>query len=179
MSEQMSFVYVALTGHVLSVITSVGKAATPLTPQDLASSTLSVRFVPDENDHFENKARFYLAPEELGVFMADKIDAALFEPRSYYFDADKKKVQTLPMTSIVKVTSIASSGITVDLGVSAVADTNVLVAYAGSDPSKSEIATGKVTIGTQTTNVPATPLPSGSYILTLAEGYLPRIHAVP
>src|SRR6516164_4092657 len=152
MSEQMSFVYAAFTGHVLSVITSVAPASSPLTAQDLASPTLAVRGAHDSTDTPLTGVRFDLTPDQLNVFTGDKIDAALLGPRSYYFDSQKKQVVALSFLGKALTVTPKAAGVDVDLGSPAIADTNVLIAYAGSDPSKSEVAIGKVSIGTQTTN---------------------------
>src|SRR5256885_128478 len=129
MSEQMSFVYVQSTGHVVSVITCVAAPKAPLTAADLATPTLMVRNIDDVPGQ-----RFDLTPDLLNVFTGDDIAGALREPRGYSWDPVNKRISSLLYSTKVTAT-FDSVGITVTLPAASSGPTNVLVAYPGSDPS--------------------------------------------
>jgi hypothetical protein len=173
MSEQMSFVYVQSTGHVLSVITCTAASKTPLTSADLATPTLAVRNVDDVPGQ-----RFDLTPDLLSVFTGDDITGALLEPRGYSWDDPNKKISSLLYSTKVTAT-FDSVGITVNLPAASSGPTNVLVAYPGSNPSKSLVAPGTVANGSQTVKISIGPLAPGIAVLILAAGYPPVVHSVP
>jgi hypothetical protein len=172
MSEQMSFVYVETTGHVLAVATLVAAPKTPPVAPDLASPTLIVRNLSDP------AARFDLTPDVLAVFTGDPVDAALGDPRGYSWDPAAKQIQSLIYGTKTLGLTLRPSSIDVDLGQISAGATKVLVAYAGSDPSKSEIAPGQVASGSQKTSVATGPLHGGTYVLVLAAGFPPAFSKV-
>jgi hypothetical protein len=169
MSEQMAFVYVEATGHVLAVVTCVATPKAALTTADLATPTLMVR-----NLEGASHTRFDLTPDLLKVFTGNRLDAALLEPRGYGWDPMAKQIQSLPYGQEVTATFDAVS-ITVNLGQKSSGPTKVLVAYPGPAPSKSVVAPGIVADGSQTVKISVGQLAAGTPVLMLAAGYPPIV----
>lgn len=176
MSEQMSFVYVQATRHVLSVLTTLAASKTPPQVTDLASPSLLVRDLPNADPLHKGtvpQGIFQLTPDLLNVFTGDVISEALINPRGYSWKPDTKDVQALSGSGVTVAS--ASPGVTVTLPVASSGTTKILAFYAGADPAKSDYIPASIPGGSTTITFGQSSLGVGTYVLVLVEEFPPVV----
>lgn len=178
MSEKITVLYVAQTGHVLAVLTRAADAEAEPAVEELAGAALPVRRLGDHSEGWFPSVEFLVPASELKAKNVDLKPGVIENPRGFYLD-DNDEVQPLDATREVDSVTLNGAGTQVAVkvkGAAAIAEESaVWIHITDPNPANAQTQTDVKAATIDTANVNISPLSAGThYVLTLVAKALPN-----